>query len=43
MTWLVVMYVIFLAGAFTGCATFWKTVWLRHHDTGPEPRRMDDL
>jgi len=31
-TVLVVLYLLFLAGAFTGCATFWRSVWLRHHE-----------
>ena len=31
---LTVLYVLFLAGAFTGCASFARAAWLRHRE-GP--------
>ena len=27
-----VLYVLFVAGAFTGCAGYLRALWLRHHE-----------
>ena len=32
MSWLLVLYVMFLAGAFTGCATWLRLVRGRHQE-----------
>ena len=32
MTALTVLYVLFLAGAFTGCAAWARAAWLRHRE-----------
>ena len=29
---LTVLYVLFIAGAFTGCASWLRAVWLRHRE-----------
>ena len=31
---LTVLYVLFIAGAFTGCASYLRAAWLRHKE-GP--------
>ena len=32
LSWVTVLYVLFLAGAFTGCAGYARAAWLRHRD-----------
>ena len=32
MTWLTVLYVLFVAGAFTGCAGYVRAALLRHRE-----------